>query len=137
LSRGIHSSPEASCSILVVDDEPGVRNFLRDALTGVGYLVFEAGNGRDAVQLVETSEVDLAIIDLAMPEQDGFETIQILHRVRPQLRIIAISGRFAGLLHTAERLGAKATLAKPIRPDALLGAVSRVMDGLAGNPDEG
>jgi len=128
LSRRILGSPETT-SILVVDDEPEVRNLLRDVLSGVGYLVFEAENGRDALQLVENSEVDLVIMDLAMPEQDGFETIQILHRAWPQLRIIAISGRFAGLLSTAERFGAQAWLAKPIRPDQLLDVVARVMDG--------
>ena len=65
-----------------------------------------------------------------MPEQEGIETIRALHQVRPRLKIIAISGQFAGpLLRAAELFGAQASLAKPIQPEDLLGAVARVMVG--------
>jgi DNA-binding NarL/FixJ family response regulator len=70
------------------------------------------------------------ILDLAMPEQEGIETIQVLRRLRPQLRIIAVSGQFAGfLLRAAEQLGAQMSLAKPIEANDLLDAVARVMVG--------
>jgi DNA-binding NarL/FixJ family response regulator len=63
-----------------------------------------------------------------MPEQEGIETIRMLHRVRPGLKIIAMSGQFAGaLLEAPERFGAKASIRKPIQPDALLDAVARVL----------
>jgi CheY-like chemotaxis protein len=114
--------------ILVVDDEPEIRDFLRKVLTDASYKVLEAANGREAVRQVETSSIDLVIMDLAMPEQEGIETIQVLRRVRPQLKVIAVSGSFAGLLvNVAEPLGAVASLAKPIQPDELLAAVSRAM----------
>jgi len=113
-----------------VDDEPGVRKLLRNVLTGVSYEVLEARNGREALQRVETAEIDLVIIDLAMPEQEGIETIQSLHRVRPRLKIIAMSGVFVGpLLRAAKFLGAHASLAKPIQPDELRNTVARVMAG--------
>jgi CheY-like chemotaxis protein len=116
--------------ILVVDDEREIRRFLRKVLTDASYKVLEAANGREAVRQVETSSIDLVIMDLAMPEQEGIETIQILRRVRPQLKVIAVSGAFAGLLlSVAEPLGAFASLAKPIQPDELLAAVSRAMAG--------
>lgn len=117
-------------SILVVDDEPGIRKFLRKVLADANYQVLEAESGREAVRQVETHEVDLVIIDLAMPDQDGLETIPILRQVRPQLRIIAMSGIFAGpLLQAARHLGAQASLAKPIRAEELLAAVERVIAG--------
>jgi two-component system cell cycle sensor histidine kinase/response regulator CckA len=117
-------------AILVVDDEPEIRRFLRKVLTDASYKVLEAANGREAVRQVETSTIDLVIMDLAMPEQEGIETIQVLRRVRPQLKVIAVSGSFAGLLlNVAEPLGAVASLAKPIQPDELLAAVSRAMAG--------
>ena len=126
--RSVLRSPRAPDTILVVDDEPGIRNLLRKILTGVGYHVLEAANGREAIQQVETSKVDLVIMDLAMPEEEGIETIQALRRVLPQLKIIAISGQFAGpLLRAAKLLGAQASLAKPIQPDELLAAVAHVM----------
>jgi two-component system cell cycle sensor histidine kinase/response regulator CckA len=128
--RKVLGSPRPAGIILVVDDEPGIRKLLRNVLSGVSYLVLEAENGKEAVRKVEASEVDLVITDLAMPEQEGIETIQALRRVRPQLKIIAMSGVFTGtLLRAAERLGAQASLAKPINPDELLDTVARVMFG--------
>jgi CheY-like chemotaxis protein len=128
--RSVLGAPRPAGTILVVDDEPGIRNLLRKVLTGVSYHVLEAENGKEAVRQVETSEVDLVIMDLAMPEQEGIETIQILRRVRPRLKIIAMSGVFAGpLLCAAEHLGAQASLGKPIQQDELLAAVARVMVG--------
>jgi PAS domain S-box-containing protein len=128
--RDALGAPRPAGAILVVDDEPGVRGFLRRVLTGAGYRVLEAQNGKEAMQRVGASEIDLAIMDLAMPEQEGIETIRALRRVRPPLKIIAMSGAFAGtLLHVAELLGAQASLAKPIQPDELLEAVARLMDG--------
>jgi CheY-like chemotaxis protein len=115
-------------TIVVADDEPGVRSFLSKILTGAGYQVLEANNGREAVRQVEASGAELMITDLAMPEQEGIETIRALHRARPQLKIIAISGQFAGsLLHATERLGAQASIAKPIQAEELLQVVARVM----------
>ena len=73
-------------------------------------------------------EFDLVIMDLVMPDVEGLETIDIIRKERPQLKTIAMSGRFGGqFLPVAELLGAKATLAKPIRPDELLETVRRVL----------
>jgi CheY-like chemotaxis protein len=128
--RGVLGSPRPSGTILVVDDEPEVRSFLRKVLAGVSYQVLEAEDGMAAAKQIETTEVDLVIMDLALPGQGGIETIRALHQVRPRLKIIAISGQFAGSrLHAAELLGAQASLAKPIHPDELLSAVARVMVG--------
>ena len=119
-----------AATILVVDDEPAVLSLLRSILTSAGYEVMEAANGKEAVTLTEEAHVDLVLTDLAMPEQEGFETIKILRKRLPQLKIIAMSGRFAGqILHVAELLGAQATIAKPIRPPELLELVRRVLAG--------
>lgn len=70
----------------------------------------------------------MLITDLVMPGQEGIETIRTARREWPQLRIVAISGAFFGqFLRTAEVLGAKAVLQKPIRPDELLKAVREVL----------
>jgi CheY-like chemotaxis protein len=128
--RSLLGSPRPAGAILVVDDEPAVRKLLRNVLTGASYHVLEAENGKEAIHQVATSQMDLAIVDLSMPVQEGIETIQAMRRVRPHLKIIAMSGVFAGpLLRAAEHLGAHASLAKPIQPDELLAAVARVMAG--------
>jgi CheY-like chemotaxis protein len=126
--REVLGSPGAEGTILIADDEPNVRGLLHKILAGEGYRVMEASNVKEAIKLIEASDVDLLITDLAMPEQEGIETIRALRRDRPQLKIIAMSGVFAAtLLHTARYLGAHASLAKPIQPDELLETVGRVM----------
>jgi PAS domain S-box-containing protein len=128
--RDVLSSSRRAETIVVADDEAGIRSLLSKILTDAGYQVLEAKNGREAVRQVEASGAALMITDLAMPEQEGIETIQKLHRIRPKLKIIAISGRFAGtLLQATERLGAQATISKPIHADELLQVVASVMFG--------
>lgn len=68
------------------------------------------------------------ITDLIMPEQEGLETIQLIHQRRPGLKIIAMSGKFGGqFLSVARFFGAQATLTKPVLPDQLLEAVRQLL----------
>jgi CheY-like chemotaxis protein len=128
--RQAPDSPRSCGIVLVVDDDPAIHSLLRTILAGVGYDVLEAADGKQALQQFDSCEVDLVLTDLAMPDVDGLETIQLLRKKRPQLKIIAFSGRFGSeLLRTAELLGAQATLAKPIQPEQLLETVRRVMAG--------
>ena len=125
--REVLGRPRAA-TILVVDDEAGIRGFMRNVLTGAGYKVMEARDGKDALEQIRGSEVNLVLTDLVMPEMEGLETIRIIRGEWPDVKIIAISGMFGGrFLHAAELLGAHATLAKPIRPDDLLEAVRRAL----------
>ena len=93
-SRGTYlseapTSPDVLPRILVIDDDPDVRGWLRDSLASFGFAVIEAKNGKDATSLLKRETFDLCITDLAMPEQEGIETIQILRRDYPALKIIA------------------------------------------------
>jgi PAS domain S-box-containing protein len=114
-------------TILVVDDEPAVRHLIRKILAGVGYQVLEAGDGGEAVRIIEANDIDLMITDLAMPEQEGLETIQRLHHSRPGLRMVAMSGKFPELLRASEYFGAVAAIRKPIEPDELLKLVRNLI----------
>jgi chemotaxis response regulator CheB len=71
-----------------------MRAWLREALEIGDYDVLEGANGRNAMDLLTTVTVDLVITDLAMPEQEGIETIRLLRRQHPGLKIIAIFGAF-------------------------------------------
>lgn len=114
--------------IVVVDDEPGVRSFLRVALEQAGHKVIEAANGKDAIRQVKACHGDLVITDLVMPDREGIETIRELRREMPGLGIIAISGAFGGrFLVLAEKLGADAVLAKPVRQNQILAKVAEVL----------
>ena len=114
-------------TILIVDDDPVFRRLTGQILRKAGFEVLTAENGRAAMNQIESTDVDLVLTDLAMPVQDGFETIKMLRDRRPGLKVIAMSGRFPDLLRGAKLLGADATFAKPIRPDELLKIVRRVI----------
>lgn len=115
--------------VLVVDDDPGVRDVIRSMLESSGYSVLVAENGREAMRLLKSVRADLILTDLVMPEQEGIETIKALRREYPGIRVIAMSGAFGGdYLRIAAYLGAHATLAKPIQMDKLLKLVSETLE---------
>ncbi len=107
-------------TILVVEDEEGVRDLVGDLLGG-RHRVLLAKDGLEALRILrERPEIDIVITDLVMPNQEGIEVIRAARKMRPEVRIVAMSGAFAGqFLKTAELLGADATLVKPIRPEVL------------------
>jgi CheY-like chemotaxis protein len=101
--------------ILIVDDEAPIRELLVEYLGELGYETAEACNGLDALQKLKTVDPGLIILDLVMPEQEGIETIREIRITYKDLKIIAVSGAFAGqFLRTAELLGANAVLPKPL-----------------------
>ena len=117
-----------AASILIADDETDFRAWLRESLESVGYGVIEAANGKEAMDLLKQASVDLCITDLAMPEQEGIETIRLLRYQYPALKIIAISGAFGpAFLRVSKILGAAAALQKPIQLDNLLQTVKQLL----------
>jgi DNA-binding response OmpR family regulator len=113
--------------VLVVDDESGMRQMLRQALERRGHTVDEAVDGREALLRFAQQQPDLVITDLIMPEREGIETIQALRQECPTLPIIAMSGGGRGApddyLSMAGQIGADRTFAKPFRLDEILIAV--------------
>jgi two-component system KDP operon response regulator KdpE len=83
---------EAGLSILVVDDEPAIRRFLRTSLGAYGHSIQEAASGEDALKTVAIGHPDLVILDLGLPDMDGAEVTRRL-REWTQIPIIVISVR--------------------------------------------
>jgi two-component system cell cycle sensor histidine kinase/response regulator CckA len=126
--RAVLAPTVRASRILVADDEPGVRAFLRNVLENVGYEVIEANDGEKAIRQALGGGVDLVIMNLVMPEQEGLETIETLRRDVPGAGIIAISGAFGGqFLRTAQLLGADAVMNKPVSAELLLAKVAEVL----------
>jgi DNA-binding NtrC family response regulator len=116
-------------NILVIDDDPDIRDLVKATLASAGHQVSVAADGREGVQQCRAARPDLVITDLFMPEQEGIETIKQLRMESPDLRIVAISGKpTAGtMLEVAKRLGAHAALAKPFMADELLKVVEQTL----------
>lgn len=112
-------------TILVIDDEQQVRTLLRQALTGAGYEVVEAKNGREGLKQYRKAPTDLVITDILMPDEDGLEATLELTREYPDAKVIAITGGSGdrNFLDVAKLFGARKTLTKPFELDRLLETV--------------
>jgi two-component system chemotaxis response regulator CheY len=113
--------------ILAVDDNRSIRELLASILEGAGFDAFTAEDGQQAREQIRRHSIDLAIIDLVMPDEEGIELIRALRKQHPHLKIIAMSGTFgAGILDAAQHLGADATLSKPFTQDTILECVQKM-----------
>ena len=118
-------------TVLIVEDEPGMRALYVRVLTAIGFAVREASNGRQACRALETDTVDLILTDLLMPEMDGIELLAWLRRNGMTVPVLMISGANVELgrdyLAACKDLGAAATLEKPATPEALIAAVRALL----------
>lgn len=110
--------------ILVVDDDPDVRQSLRLALETAGYSVAVARDGADALRVHQAAATDVVITDLFMSDTDGFELIRELRAHFPVVKIVVVSGGAPRMkqdyLEAARLTGVDAALRKPIEVDELL-----------------
>lgn len=122
-----HSTPRRR--ILVVEDDPRVRDVLYQALAMAGYDVVATADGEEALAAYAAAPTDLIITDLLMPRKDGVETIRGLRRQHPAAKVIAVTaarGRF-NRLTAARHVGAHHTLLKPFGMGDLLTLVRDVL----------
>lgn len=109
--------------VLVVDDDPAVRNMLEQDLTEEGFLVHTLCDGSKVADLCANEKIQVVITDLDMPKKNGLQILQTLQRSFPEILIIVISGHCKGtqnFLEMASWSGAHHVLAKPFRPSQLL-----------------
>ncbi|MBN2888724.1 MAG: sigma-54-dependent Fis family transcriptional regulator [Deltaproteobacteria bacterium] len=108
-------------TIMIVDDEPDIRQSLMDVFTDEGYEVIGAENGQEALQLAAQENPDLVFLDIWMPELDGMQALQQLKSTHPEMPVIMISGH--GTIETAvqaTKLGAFDFIEKPFSLDKLV-----------------
>jgi len=107
--------------VLVVDDEPAIRRFLRTSLTAQGFLVDEAENGKMALDELRRHPFDLLILDLGLPDIDGFDIIERLRQSGSSVPILVLSSRTdeAGKVKALD-LGADDFVTKPFGVEELL-----------------
>src|SRR5215469_1957950 len=114
-------------TILVVDDEPRIRDFVRMNLELEHYRVIEANNGLEALEELRANLPDLVVLDVMMPEMDGFETLKAIREVStvPVIMLTVRQSeqdRIRGL-----DLGADDYIAKPFSPRELLSRIRALL----------
>jgi CheY-like chemotaxis protein len=114
--------------ILVVDDEEALRVVLSAELEGEGYQVTSASDGQEAINVLTTKEFDLILLDIKMPNVDGFEVLKFVKERWPQTKVVMLTG-FADLKNAIEskKLGAEDFVSKPYDLVDLLTTVERVL----------
>ena len=100
--------------ILIVEDEPAVRDLLSRALAEDGYSVTALGTARQALRAVQDSYFELIILDMSLPDADGMELVRQIHSDVPYTKLLAISGMMVGCVPGAARAaGADSVIIKP------------------------
>ena len=122
-------APSPPASVLVIDDEAGVRQALSAMLQADGYAVVTAGSGKEAVEQSRRRHFDLAITDLLMPEMDGIQTMAALKGVDPALEVMVLTGHGGvDCAVDALRQGACDYLRKPLTMAQLCTAVAGALE---------
>jgi DNA-binding NarL/FixJ family response regulator len=114
--------------VLIADNQPRARKGLKALLSTWPHVVaiYEAGNGREAVQLVDELQPDLVLMDARMPEVDGLEATRTIKARWPQVKVIVLS-MYIEYRNQALAAGADAFVGKVEAPDRLLDVLPAVM----------
>jgi len=138
---GRYRCVESVCRVLLVEDDETTREMMRGMLTREGWNVEEAANGRVALEMMQASRPDLVLLDLMMPEMDGFEFAQRL-RERPEWHSIPVIVLTAKDITDADRLRLNGYVEKIVQKgawdrDALLREVRTLITARKGQATEG
>ena len=126
--------------ILIIDDDRMVRDATQILLRAKGYDVVAAADGKSGIEAATSSQFDVVIVDLFMPDLDGLQVIGAIRNANPRVHMIAASGFMFGDKDTpsmpnfatmAAEVGAEAALYKPFRPDKLLQTITDVLGSAA------
>lgn len=129
----VEEKPETSTaplSLLVIDDEPVVRETLAAMLTDLDHNVVTAADGREGLAKVASGDFDLVFTDLAMPEMDGWETAREIHKQYPKLPVVLVTGYGATTTPPESEPDLVAgIIGKPFDFEQVMGTLSRLCNG--------
>jgi UDP-3-O-[3-hydroxymyristoyl] N-acetylglucosamine deacetylase len=118
-------------TILVVDDEDGVRESVREVLSDEGYRVVDTADGTLVLDMIKAERPELVILDIWMPQVDGIGLLKEIKSQEPEINVVMISGH--GNIHTAvtaTKFGAFDFIEKPVSLEGLLLTVQRALGEL-------
>ncbi len=118
--------------VLVIDDDPGIRELLEAQVSRLGYRVFTAADGEDALEKLDEFNPDVITLDVILPGIGGLETLRLLKQRLPQVPVVMLSGHGqAPTIVEAMRLGASDFLRKPFEVEELELAFQKALENRA------
>ena len=119
-------------TILLVDDEAGIRRVLGIALSDMGYRVFTAENGLEALKVFKEARPLIVLTDIKMPEMDGIELLRRIKRLNPDTEVILITGHGdMDLAIKSVKYEATDFVTKPINDEVLEIALNRALERIS------
>lgn len=116
--------------ILVLEDERSLRTILCDNLKFDGYQVISASNGKEALILAAKERPDLAVIDVGLPDIDGWEVLRRMRKdpATEEMRVIMLSGNFGDEMHhLPEGIESSQLVAKPYEYSSLIELIQEIL----------
>jgi CheY-like chemotaxis protein len=127
----VHNIKKGSETILIAEDDPGIRNFTREILQRYGYTIIDAMDGEEAVSIFmeNRNRVDLIILDVVMPKKNGKEVYGEIIKTDPGMKFIFTSGYTGDIILTKGiHDDAFDFISKPLLPNELLKKIRDVLD---------
>ena len=124
-------------TILIVDDEDGVRESVREVLTDEGYRVVDTADGTQVLKMIKDEKPELVLLDIWMPQVDGIGLLKEIKSQEPEINVVMVSGH--GNIHTAvtaTKFGAFDFIEKPVTLEGLLLTVQRALGEMPGTGNE-
>ena len=122
-------SEQKSLCILIIDDEPGLRQGLKKILNLNDYTVYEASDSREALNIINNQSLDLVLLDMKLGPEDGLELLDKIKKTEPLLPVIIITG--FGTINNAVvclKAGALNYITKPINQELLLSVINKEIE---------
>jgi two-component system repressor protein LuxO len=118
--------PSGNQSILIVDDNEADVRIFRSLVEDAGYTASSTLSGKEGLRSIREGKFELLVLDLSIPEMDGFEILRAICNQAPKPKVIVVSGH-AHLLGMAMKAGADLALDKLVAPDVFVTAVRKLI----------
>jgi len=106
--------------VLIVDDEVIVREILEKILKDKGFSVLMANDGHSAIEMAKHNEIDIAIVDIRLPDINGVQVLEGIKNIKPRIKVIMMTAyETEELIRKAFQQGAQACLHKPFNVETL------------------
>jgi CheY-like chemotaxis protein len=126
----VTARPQDNRKILVIDDEPGIRRVIDRLLKQLGYETLLASSGTEALRLfgIHGPDISIVLLDWNLPGTSGRETLAELLKMRPDLRVILVTGAAEAMTDEHATADTVSILLKPFTPTELMFAVRTVLE---------